>query len=217
MSKISEDLQQAMQEASQGNPLEQVKRLIDNNAVLGRDEFKERSKKEITTILRGAKFRFAGGTPWGDGSKAILDTGTYMSRRIEDFVIRCTAEGMMIGFNRDDLKEVCAHKWDQVYQDYQDRIDIYAMNIRLDNDAMTLLVENIGNALNTFDNLIGFSEMTGKETLHVWDLWRQVLGACSLAMFVCGQRVGEKWREEEVLEGILSATERNASEVRGDQ
>jgi len=210
MSKIADDIRQAMEDALNEHNSSGGFRPIDTSVVLGLSEFKAHTDREIKALIRSGKFRFGGKTNWSDGVDAVVDTSTYLSGRVTKFIIRCMAEGMMIGYNKGSLQGVPSSKWGEAFKEFSKYTDVYALNIALDDDATDIVTDHFADCVKAFDTLLGISDMTGKETAHVWDLWAAALGSGSIAFFLAGQKIGEKWHDEEVLEGILKVTNKGS-------
>lgn len=208
MTRFSEDFHKQMLYDAEhpGNILSALR----DGHVQGLEAWKEIMTHEISGILRGAKPRFAGGAAWENGRVAVEDTGMYMQNKIFQFLLLGILHGFTVGRYKHE-PEADNADWEKCIREnepnYVELAEINAEMISKDPDLPAVLGERVADCVVGFCTKTGFDRHTGKETVHVWDIWRATMGATGIGVFHAAQKVGEKWREEAILEGIMSATE----------
>lgn len=203
MSKLSQDL-----EAAQGkhHAPNHVAMLLGEIQAPGVDGYRGWAQHAIKLILRKAQAYHAGSDYWPDIEAAMLATSEYMSPYIYTFLVKTIGAGITIGYHKDSAE----FDWDKLFMKGADWGQIAEENMSTfseDSDAMEWLQRRIVEASTNIYQTMGLAEAKDKQTFHVWDLWNAAAGSCGIGCFLIGQEVGAKWREEEVLAGILTVTE----------
>lgn len=210
MSKMSDYLVQADKDRQPGNLLKTAAEGKMPTKYPGMEGFKRMNHAEIAQLLRRGKFHYSGATPWSAGEQAIIDTAIYLHGPMCKFLVNCLATGFLIG-NSKIMPQFENTDWDQQIDQKDDNLVSYLTDttemIMLDEDTVRYLADRLADATHHFAGVMGYFQHTDKETLHIWDVWTASLGACAMSMFINGQEVGEKWQQEQILEGILSASQ----------
>ena len=212
MSKMSNDLDEVYQQHRQhsSNLLSQVMGGTHPDAMItGVSGFKVWADSNIALIIKMGRARFDGGDHWETASQAMEATMEYLNDRMYEFLVQATSYGMCVGFNVQNPEfNFTAEQWNELYHDKEIWKSVleFRNHAYEDPDTLDSIGHRIGECGSQFANF-GFVNMTGKETCHVWDLWREVLKATGFVLYRCGLEAGKKWYDEEVLKEIEKATE----------
>lgn len=211
MSKLAEDLESAFKA---DNDLTSVLERITGkttNKVPGYDAFSRHSHGAAVTLLRSARFHFAGAAPWKCGDDAIQATTIKLQAGVLSFQTKMLSCGILVGQTPQwqDCKDYSETINDS---DFKFRVDLQSLQIAMDHKALGQIAEQIAGSVAGAAEASGFRQSTDKETLHVWDIWYAALGNSSMSMYETGVHLGRKWYEEEVLNGIAQASQSEARE-----
>jgi len=210
MSKLSEDLESALSiEASDGIGAA-MKRVISREKAPGYDAMSRHTHGAAVTLLRTARYHFAGAAPWENGEVAIEATAIFMQQDLMSFMAKTLAGGMDIG------EHIAADDVDYTEvinsSGFQLSATIRALTIAHDHAAMDQISQHIAGGVAAVSEAMGFRERTGKEVSHIWDVWYGAMGSTSMSLYEAGYSLGQKYREEAILNGIVQATQSEVSE-----
>lgn len=151
----------------------------------------------IPAVLRPAKYYFAGSPPWSDGISAIKATMDRMDSDVKLIQLRHFATGVMVG-----SMEEC----DFSSAEFENQVLEKVLGVVEDHDLASEVTGNVPEIMAKASQRSNFLSCTGRETAHVWDLWNSVLKSNVVEMYTTGVKLGQRWREEEILNGILQVT-----------
>ena len=209
MSKIGTDLGAVLEDTNVENIQEAMRHVKERADTPGADAFGNLSHRELTAVLRSARMYFAGSTPWSTGMEAVEATSNHMQNKLCAKMMEMLGYGIYVGRQNLDRSE----NFEKLFTDRGVEIaaNLEAMRVALDQEARSHLMEFMGKQVAGAVRAMGFHEVQPHQTHHVWDVWFAALAGGSATVYRAGYQLGSKWREEEVLNGILEATQSEAS------
>jgi len=203
MSDLSEQLQEAL---TGEKSVEDVIRK-HREELPAQEEYSRVSHDLAKTLIRSARYHFAGAAEWATGQDAVETTAEYLEADLLTYAVKALASGITV------IKSEHTD-YDGIFDDMDVTIrsGLEAIRIATDYDSMRVVRDFLAQTTIAFAHMTGFRQAEGKETKHVWDVWYGVLGSCAMQMYQTGITLAQKWREQEVLEGIVRATQSEVSE-----
>jgi len=205
MSKQNDDFKAVVESRSIE---EQIKHLISDK-IPGEIEFVGVLRSNIKTMLSRSRMHFAGSDPWPDGDEALRATADHMKANIYACLCNSLACGIVVGKNKEYQKKESEEYYELFGKDLVFRLSCAAQTagITSDEEMMLSLRDALESSVQGVGQMMSFKEKTGIATLHIWDLWNAALGSSCLTLYTIGFELGVKWSEEEILNGILEASE----------
>lgn len=211
MSRMSEDFTVFLEETGKNAPTLLMQSLAKGSldeVIPGFALVHQWSTEKVKLIIKAGRFSCNGSGPWADAHQALLVTSQAMWRDMGPFLVHATASGFCIGYYR-TFPGNEDNDWDELMIDpvWSKKVGESANAITVDYDAIEAITKDFQNAVTHFSMAMGFPDAKGRATVHVWDLWSNALNTAAVKFFIAGERLGRKWAEEEILEGILTATD----------
>lgn len=215
MSELSETLEATIKRREESNEAFKLARLEQQGKMLeiypGFDHFAKWARWKINVIIRKGKAYYGGADPWPDGTEAVMQTAAKLETNIYLMLIEAISAGATIGMNRAEHPD---QNWAGMFKYDQDdslfwsqKVSERSAEIADDWDTMCVLRAQLTQCIGSYAGRAGVASWTGKDTLRVWDAWDHTLAATTTKLFLTGIEMGERWRDEEILEGIVKATE----------
>lgn len=155
------------------------------------------SLRLVPAVLRAGKYHFAGAPPWPDGHTALQETMEHLDRDLKMLQLRHFAAGVMAG-----QMDECDFSDSSFESAVMEQVITFVEDPDLANQILSNIPQIMASAVRTTH----FEQSTGKETAHVWDLWHSVLKSNIVDLYITGVKLGQRWRDEEILNGILQVT-----------
>jgi len=138
-----------------------------------------------------------------------------MQNKLCSKMLELLGYGIFVGRSNLDKGE----NFDKLFNDkaVETAASIEAMRLAMDRECRHHLMEFIGRQMAGAVRALGFENAQAHETSHVWDVWFAALAGGSATIYRAGYQLGCKWREEDILQGIVKATESEASNEAVDE
>lgn len=214
MSKLSETLESTIERREERGAAFELAQLEQKGKMLetypGFDHFAKWARWKINVILRKGKAYYGGADPWPSGEEALMQTAAKLEVNIYLMLIESISAGATIGMHRSLFPD---NDWAGVFKNscedsvlWSKSVSEFSSEISDDWDTMCVLRSQLTESVGSFATRAGAAYWKGKDTLRVWDAWDHALAATTCKLFLTGMEMGERWRDEEILEGIIKAT-----------
>lgn len=161
-------------------------------------------------ITRRGYRHFAGATLTHDADELLRDTGHEMLVPLLATLFRAFSDGVMIGHQDNHLVRMQIHfgQIDELWKDdsFLKASAELATGFADDREVSDYFLEYIKGGLDHLSHVTGFAHSQVDPT-KVWDIWIMGGTACVCACYLAGTKLGNEWRERDVLDGIAIATE----------
>lgn len=164
----------------------------------------------IMTARRG--YRHFGGAALPSNSDLLLvATGEYMMPATIGVSMSAFSHGVMIGHREDHLVRMCYHFQNLEHlfhdDDFLEATSDMAKGFANDPEVYEFFDTYVTGGLHHVSHVTGFAHQEDVQTAKVWDVWLLTGTATTAASYLAGFRLGDAWRERDVLDGIEIATE----------
>lgn len=210
MSKVSDDLSAVWSEGKSKSILQRFLNQDLHQDYPGFIEFAKWNKRQVKSMIRTAQYNWNGAEPWDTSVEAMMDTSGWLSKPMASHLAKVTGAGLDVGYTVADPR-FADYNFDDVFTtaEWEARNTESQQRIVLDLDAMNVILEQLTDATAHFAHVSGFPTATGEATKRIWRVWENAVGSCSIKLYISGIEAGKKWKEDEILEGILKASESN--------
>lgn len=164
----------------------------------------------ISIVTRRGYRHFAGATLTNDADALLKQTAQVMTAPMMATLFRAFSDGVLIGHLNNHLVRMAVHfdqaenLWDD--DDFLQASKDLSSGFADDDEVCTYFGEYLMGGVNHLSHVTGYAH-TQTDPVKVWDLWVMGGSACVCASYIAGTKLGTMWRERDVLDGIVIATE----------
>lgn len=171
-----------------------------------REYFQERINR---ATRRG--YRLHAGAPLNpDHKQAMYDTSEPMLAHTVAIGLGAFSAGVMMGQQNDHLVRLKIFQGDPdalfEMKEFREAAKNMALGFSNDDEVVEFFTDYAKGAMEQMGVMTGFLRRSGNPN-KVWDLWIFTSTGLVTASYMAGCRLGTTWREKDVLDGILMATE----------
>lgn len=210
MSKLAMDLEEVL--TVNNNSLEAAMHEVEERqSIPGYEAYGKYSHGYLTKVLKAARQYFAGAPAWDTGSAAIEATMRHMHGKLCARMVELLGYGIHVG-RKDYGADTDFNKLFNEDKQFKLAASFEGLAVAIDEEAKNKVAEFLGAQLAGAYKATGFDKAPPHETCHVWDVWYAALAGGSASIYKAGYKLGKKWREEEILNGIMEATQSEAKD-----
>lgn len=175
--------------------------------------------ERILVLTRRGYRHFAGASLPQDYDQLNELTTEVMLDGFVALLMQVFADGVMIGHRDHQVVKMMFH-FDNVEHLFHDSVfreasDAMAAGFGSDVEVLTYFIDFFAGGLNHIAHTAGFTH--GRvDSRKIWDVWLLVGTATTCSAYLAGHRLGNAWRERDVLAGIEIATEEAPGGVEGE-
>lgn len=213
MSDLSDQIRASLRRISDRNP----GTLVDTDEAPGISDLpalKEMQRfytQETIKTLRKIYRKHAGTEKFESANDALERTRRDCVEGLLPICASAFADGVQIGQGTLPVvkKFHFFKKIEQIFghDGFREESELYRMTLMDDEDTVAFFKEYLYSGVNTIAMASGFTSATGANLARIWDLWGITLNSVAVGLYASGNELGNVWRENDVLNGIMSATE----------
>jgi hypothetical protein len=177
-------------------------------------------QERLLLIARRGYHHFAGATLPSNSDQLVVHTGEYMMPATIATSLAAFSNGVMIGHREDHTVRMCYHfeSLEHLFhdEDFLTASGDMAKGFTNDPEVYEFFDKYVTGGLNHVSHITGFAHQEEIPAAKVWDVWLMVGTATTAASYLAGYRLGDAWRERDVLDGIEIATEESPRGSEGE-
>ncbi len=171
---------------------------------------KEHNDREIAKILGRCFRKNAGSADFESPIEAYNRTVDRVVHGAVPLAWQSLADGVQMGQRQSFAfkKYNMFNKLDEAFdaEGWRSESALIALPFEADQDSQRWMVNYLEQTCLSLGTASGYAN--GMHHLRkIWDVWALSLSSVCIAMYVLGNQLGERWAEETVLNGIISASE----------
>lgn len=168
-------------------------------------------QERLFVVARRGYRHFGGSALPSNSDELIVRTGEFMMPALIATSLTAFSIGVMIGHKEDHLVKMC-YFFDTLEHlfhdnDFLEAAGEMAKGFADDSEVYEFFDTYCTGGLNHITHVTGFAHTEDVQISKVWDVWLLVGTATTAASYLAGFRLGDAWRERDVLDGIELATE----------
>lgn len=175
-------------------------------------------QERLFVVARRGYHHFGGAALPSNSDQLIVETGTFMMPALIATSISAFSTGVLIGHQENHTVRMCYffENLEHLFHDddFLEATRDMANGFADDAEVFEFFDTYCTGGLNHVSHATGFAHTEDVQTAKVWDVWLLVGTATTAASYLAGFRLGDAWRERDVLDGIEIATE---GEPRGSE
>lgn len=161
--------------------------------------------------LRRVYRQYAGGTAFANPEDAYEKTVDDVLMVIQPAAFAALADGIQMGqaSTYTYKKYRMFKRLDEVFGVAKWREDsaISALQFEMDEDTVRHVQMMIKSSSHHLSHSSGYAHGGLHDLNKIWDLWHMASGSVIMTLYFSGYRLGQKWKQETELQGILNATD----------
>ena len=178
----------------------------------GLENFQAHYLAETIKALRRVYRRHSGSPPYKDPMDALNRTNEDCTKALVPVCIRALADGVQIGQGKSApvKKANFFRKIDEIFavKGFREESETFCLTVAADYEATERIERYLNGAVGSLASASGYQAASGANLNKVWDLWAIAVTSATMGLYAAGHALGKEWAEEEVLNGILTATEK---------
>jgi len=176
------------------------------------DSMVEYHSKTATRAIRKAYRKNAGGKPFESTYTAALASLEMMPQYLLPVIIGALADGVQMGQQKTFAfrKFKLFNQLNKAFSSdaFRSESDMIGLTVMADQDAKDRLEMFLKITFFNMGKLTGYANGTSQEEINkIWDVWFLTTKSLTVAAYESGYKLGGQWREKEILEGIISASQ----------
>lgn len=157
-------------------------------------------------------YRRSAGRRWETGRKAMDETEPDCVPALAAVLGHAFCAALLVGqgLSHAVKKHAFMGTIDEVFENesFKAETELMYMNTVLeDPDVAQVMRDYLRITASHVASAGGFLIANERNTIRVWDVWNLGSQSAVMGMYICGYEIGKRWSEQDVLQGILSATE----------
>lgn len=172
-------------------------------------EMREYYTQRITAYTRRGYRHFAGSDMPDDADRCIELTGEVMLDPIMTMLFEAFCDGVQVG-QRVHLVAMADEfdRWEPLFfdDDFREQSHLMAAGFSDDRDVAEYFMNYLADGLGSLIHATGYAHSDAHHN-KVWDIWVMLSTATISASYVAGHRMGDQWREREMITDLEIALE----------
>jgi hypothetical protein len=176
--------------------------------------------ERLQVIARRGYHHFAGATLPSNSDELMVQTGEYMLPETIAISLAAFSNGVLIGHQENHVVRMCYffENLEHLFhdEDFLEAAADMAKGFTNDPKVLEYFEKYVTGGLHHVAHITGFAHQQDVYATKVWDVWLMTGTATTAASYLAGFRLGDAWRERDVLDGIEIATEEGPGEPEGE-
>jgi hypothetical protein len=184
----------------------------DEELCPGFDAMRHHYGERLQVTARRGYHHFAGAALPSNSDQLLVQTGgEFMLPATIAISLAAFSDGVLIGHQENHIVRMCYffQTLEHLFHDddFLEAAADMAKGFTNDPEVYEFFEKYVTGGLTHVAHITGFAHQEEVNTAKVWDIWLMTGTATTAASYLAGYRLGDAWRERDVLDGIQIATE----------